>query len=425
MEHHKKRRVVITGIGPVTPVGTGKDVFWESLKFGKSGIAKVKNHESPEWQQIDIRIAGEVKDFSLDKHFSEQKLLKTMNKDMDKVTQFAVVAAKLAIDDSLIDFSKLNTERVSTFVGTGIGGIQTTCADQLALLNGGQKKVGVRSIIRLMPNAPSGYIGILWGLKGRAKNDSTACASGLDSMLDALNWIRLNKADIVITGGVEATIHPLCVASFSNMGALSKRDCPPEEASCPFSKERDGFVMGEGAVVCVFEELEHAKKRGAKIYAEVIGGAGTCDASHITAPHETGDGAARAMLETLQDAEIRPEDVNYIHAHGTSTPLNDARETLAIKRVFGEHSKKLAVSSSKSMTGHLIGAAGPTGVSACALTIHTGIITPTINYQTPDPDCDLDYVPNKSREQKVNIGLISSLGFGGHNTVLALKKYAE
>ena len=421
----QKRRIVITGIGPVTPVGIGKSIFWDSLKAGKSGIAKVRDFESPEWQQIDVRIAGEVKDFLLEKHFSDPKLLKSMNKDMDKVTQFAVVAAKLAIEDSLIDFSRLNTERVSTFVGTGIGGIQTTCADQLALLNGGQKKVGVRSIIRLMPNAPSGYIGILWGLKGRAKNDSTACASGLDSMLDALNWISLNKADVVITGGTEATIHPLSMASFSNMGALSKRDCLPEVASCPFSKERDGFIMGEGATVVVFEELEHAKARGAKIYAEVIGGAGTCDASHITAPHETGDGAARAMIETLKDAQIKPEDVNYIHAHGTSTPLNDARETLAIKRVFGDHSKKLAVSSSKSMTGHLIGGAGPTGVAVCALTIHTGIITPTINYQTPDPDCDLDYVPNKAREQKVNIGLVSSLGFGGHNTVLALRKYTE
>lgn len=421
----QKRRIVITGIGPVTPVGTGNTVFWESLKAGKSGVSKIKASDSPEWQAIDVKIAGEIKDFSLDKYFTDQKLLKSMNKDMDKVTQFAVTAAKLAIEDSLVDFSKFNTERVATFVGTGIGGIQTTCNDQIALYTHGQKRVGVRSIIRLMPNAPSGYIGILWGLKGRAKNDSTACASGLDSMLDALNWIRLNKADMVITGGAEATIHPLSMASFSNMGALSKRDCPPEMASCPFSKERDGFVMGEGSVVLVFEELEHAKKRGAKIYAEVLGGAGTCDASHITAPHETGDGAARAIIETLKDSEIKPEDVDYIHAHGTSTPLNDARESIAIKRVFGEHSKKIAVTSSKSMTGHLIGAAGPTGTAVCALTIQNGIITPTINYQTPDPECDLDYVPNKAREQKVTIGLISSLGFGGHNTVLALKKYTE
>ena len=419
----QKRRIVITGIGPVTPIGIGNSAFWDSLKSGKSGIAKVKNSESPEWQAIDVRIAGEVKDFSLDKYFTDPKLLKSMNKDMDKVTKFAVVAAKLAIEDSFIDFSKLNTERVSTFVGTGIGGIQTTCADQMALYTGGQKKVGVRSIIRLMPNASSGYIGIIWGLKGRAKNDSTACASGLDSMLDALNWIRLNKADVVITGGAEATIHPLSMASFSNMGALSKRNCPPEMASCPFSKERDGFIMSEGSSILVFEELEHAKKRGAKIYAEVIGGGATCDASHITAPHETGDGAARAIIETLKDAQIKPEDVNYIHAHGTSTPLNDARETFAIKTVFGGHAKKLAITSSKSMTGHLIGAAGPTGTAVCALTINTGIITPTINYQTPDPDCDLDYTPNKARELKVNVGLISSLGFGGHNTVLALRRY--
>ena len=269
----------------------------------------------------------------------------------------------------------------------------------------------------------SGQIAIIWGLKGRAKADSTACASGLDSMVDALNWIRFNKADVVITGGAEATIHPLSMASFSNMGALTKRNCLPEEASCPFSKERDGFVMGEGATVLVFEELEHAKKRSAKIYAEVIGGAGTCDASHITAPHETGDGAARAISEALKDSETKPEDVDYIHAHGTSTPLNDSRETFAIKKAFKDHAKKLAVTSSKSMTGHLIGAAGPTGAAVCVLTLKNGIITPTINYQTPDPDCDLDYVPNKSRQQNVNIGLISSLGFGGHNTVLVLKKY--
>ena len=419
------RRIVITGIGPVTPVGIGKVDFWESLKAGKSGIARIKDAASEEWQRIDINIAGEVKNFSLEKYFTDQKQLRSLQKDMDKVSQFAVIAAKLAIEDSDIDFSKINTERVSTFVGTGIGGITTTCNDQVALITGGQKKVGVRSIIRLMPNAPSGYIGILWGLKGRAKNDSTACASGLDSMVDAFNWIRLGKADVVITGGTECTIHPLSIASFSNMGALSKRNCPPEMASCPFSKERDGFVMGEGAVVFVFEELEHAKKRNAKIYAEVVGGTGTCDASHITAPHETGDGAARAMIEAIKEANIKPEDINYIHAHGTSTPLNDARETFAIKRVFQDHAKKLAVTSSKSMTGHLIGAAGPLGTAVCALTITTGIITPTINYQTLDPDCDLDYVPNKAREQKVNVGLVCSLGFGGHNTVLALKRFTD
>lgn len=417
------RRVVITGIGPVTPIGTGKVELWENLKSGTSGVARIKDADSAEWQGIDVKIAAEVKNFALEKYFSDQKLLKSMQKDTDKFTQFAVAAAKLAIEDSNVDFSKTNTERVATFVGTGIGGVTTTCNDQLALISGGQKKVGVRSIIRLMPNAASGQIGILWGLKGRAKAESTACASGLDSMVDALNWIRLNKADIIITGGTEATIHPLCVASFSNMGALSKRQCPPELASCPFSKERDGFVMGEGAVILIFEELEHAKKRGAKIYAEVIGGAGTCDASHITAPHETGDGAARAMIEAIEDAQVKLEDVNYIHAHGTSTPLNDARETSAIKKVFKDHTKKLAVTSSKSMSGHLIGAAGPLGVTVCTLSIQNQIVTPTINYQTPDVECDLDYVPNKAREQKINVGLVNSLGFGGHNTVLVLKKF--
>jgi 3-oxoacyl-[acyl-carrier-protein] synthase II len=419
-----KRRIVITGIGPVTSVGTGKEEFWSSLVNGKSGIARIKNADNEEWQGIDVKIAGEVKDFDISKFFSDPKQARSMNKDMDRVTQFAVAAAKLAIEDSKIDFSKMNTERVSTFVGTGIGGMTTTCNDQVALLKGGQKKVGVRSIIRLMPNAPAGFIGILWGLKGRSKSDSTACASGMDSIIDALNWIRLNKADVVVTGGTEATIHPLSIASFSNMGALSNRDCSPEMASCPFSKERDGFVMAEGAVVFIFEELEHAKARGAHIYAEVIGGAGTCDAYHITAPHETGEGGARALRDAMIDAEIKPTDVDYIHAHGTSTPLNDARETIAIKTIFGDHAKKLAISSSKSMTGHLIGAAGPCGVAAAILTIENGIITPTINYQTPDPDCDLDYVPNKARKQNVNVALISSLGFGGHNSVVAVRKFS-
>ncbi len=419
-----KRRVVITGIGPVTSIGCGKEEFWTSLVNGKSGIARIKSADSEEWQIIDVKIAGEVKDFDISKFFPDPKQSRSMLKDMDRVTQLAVCASKLAIEDSKIDFSKMNTERVSTFVGTGIGGIITTCNDQTTLVKHGQKKVGVRSIIRLMPNAPSGFIGILWGLKGRAKSDSTACASGMDSVIDALNWIRLNKADVVITGGTEATVNPLSMASFSNMGALSSRDCPPEMASCPFSKERDGFVMAEGSVVFVFEELEHAKARGAHIYAEVIGGAGTCDAYHITAPHETGEGGARAMRDALIDAEVKPEDVDYIHAHGTSTPLNDARETMAIKKVFGDHAKKLAISSSKSMTGHLIGAAGPCGIATATLTIKNGIVTPTINYQTPDPDCDLDYVPNQAREKKVNVALITSLGFGGHNSVIAIRKFS-
>lgn len=419
------RRVVITGIGPVTSIGIGKDEFWKSLIAGKSGISRLSNADSEAWYNVDVKIGGEIKNFKFENFFSDPKILKSVQKDMDKVTQFAVGAAKLAIEDSNIDFSKLNTERIATFVGTGIGGIGTTCEDQMVLATKGQKKVGVRSIIRLMPNAPSGQIGILWGIKGRAKSDSTACASGLDSLVDAFYWIKLNKADMVVTGGSEATIQPLSYSSFSNMGALSKRDCPPEMASCPFSKERDGFVMGEGSVVLIFEELEHAKKRGAKIYAEVIGGTGTCDASHITAPHETGDGIVRAINEILKESSIKPEEINYIHAHGTSTPLNDARETIAIKRVFGDHAKKIAITSSKSMTGHLIGAAGPTGAAACTLTIINNIISPTINYQTPDPECDLDYTPNKARELKVNIGLVTSLGFGGHNSALAIKRFAE
>lgn len=422
---NETRRIVITGIGPVTCLGIGLDNYWDSLVHGKSGISVISKANDPEWQNIDVKIGGEVKDFKLENYFHDPKILKSMTKDMDAVTQYGVVAAKLAIENAKLDFSTINTERVSTFVGTGIGGIETTCKDQSTLLQGGQKRVGVRSIIRLMPNAPAGQIGIMWGLKGRSKSDSTACASGLDSLIDAYYWIKNNKADIVVTGGTEATLQPLSMASFSNMGALSKRNCPPEIASCPFSKERDGFVMSEGSVVLIFEELEHAKKRGANIYAEVLGGYGTCDASHITAPHEFGDGARRAMLGALEEGKINIDEVNYIHAHGTSTPLNDARETLAIKAAFKDHAKNIAITSSKSMTGHLIGAAGPSGAAVCALSILKGIVTPTINYQTPDPECDLDYTPNKSRELKINIGLISALGFGGHNSVLALKRFVH
>ena len=418
-----KRRVVITGIGPLTCVGIGKDVFWDNLKNGKSGIGTIVS-DDPNWEKVDINIAGQVKDFKLEDYFNDPKQLRSMQKDMDKVTQYSMVASKLAIEDSKIDFSKMDTERVATFIGTGIGGIETTCKDQETLINRGQKRVGVRSIIRLMPNAPSGQVAINWGLKGRSKCDSTACASGLDSLIDAYYWIINNKSDVVISGGTEATIQPLSMASFSNMGALSKRDCPPEEASCPFSKDRDGFVMSEGAVILVLEELEHAKARGAKIYAEVVGGYGTCDASHITAPHETGDGGARAMKGAIEEAGVSLEEVNYIHAHGTSTPLNDHRETLAIKGLFGDHAKNIAITSSKSMTGHLIGAAGPAGVAVGALSISNSVVTPTINYKNPDPECDLDYVPNEARELDIKVGLVSSLGFGGHNSVIALKKHS-
>jgi 3-oxoacyl-(acyl-carrier-protein) synthase len=290
-------------------------------------------------------------------------------------------------------------------------------------MEGGPKKIGIRSIIRLMPNAPSGQVAIEYGAKGRAKSDATACASGLDSLFDAYMYIKDNRADVMISGGSEACLNSFAVASFSNMMALSKRNDAPEEASRPFSIDRDGFVIGEGSVILIIEELEHALRRNAPIYAEIIGGGATCDASHIVAPEETGDGAARAIREALRDAEIQPTDIDYINAHGTSTPLNDERETLAIKSVFGPHAYKLALSSTKSMVGHLLGGAGAIGAAATALSLQDQKVHPTINLNNRDPKCDLDYVPNVARDMKLDHALVEALGFGGHNTVLAMKRY--
>jgi 3-oxoacyl-[acyl-carrier-protein] synthase II len=346
-----------------------------------------------------------------------------MLKEMDRVTLFAMAAAKLALEDSSLDVRQQIPERVGTFIGTGVGGLITTTADQIRLLEQGPKKLGLRSIIKLMPNAPSGQVAIEHGAKGRAKSDATACASGLDSLFDAYMYIKHNRADVMIAGGTEASINPFAVAGFGNMMALSKRNDQPEKASRPFSKDRDGFVMGEGSVILILEELEHAIARNAPIYAEIVGGGATCDATHIVAPDETGSGAARAMREALSDAELSPSDIDYINAHGTSTPLNDERETLAIKSVFGEHAYKLAISSTKSMTGHLLGAAGCIGTAVAALSIIDQRVHPTINLDTPDPNCDLDYVPHTMRDLPIKHAMVEALGFGGHNTVLVLKKF--
>ncbi len=424
------RRIVITGIGPVTPVGIGLEDFWSSLMAGKSGISTLSEDRTNGYD-IKVKIGGEIKNFDVTKYFDDPKLVKSMEKDMDKVSQFAVVAAKHAVENSKLDFDKLeeygsDRTKVATFVGTGIGGIQTTCDDTKTLHEHGSKRIGIRSIIRLMPNAASGHIGIIWGLKGRAKSDATACASGLDSLFDAFWYIKNGLADVMVAGGTEACLNSLAIASFANMTALSRRECAPEEASCPFDKRRDGFVMGEGACVFVLEELSVAQKRGAKIYAEIVGVGASCDAYHITAPSEGGEGGARAMEMALECAGIskNKEVVDYIHAHGTSTPLNDARETAAIKKVFGEHAYKLCVGSTKSMTGHLIGAAGPVGMAVCALAIDRGEVPPTINYREADPECDLDYIPNTGRKREVNYAMVQALGFGGHNTVAVLKKFA-
>jgi len=417
------RRVVITGIGGITPLGEDINNIWNNLINGVSGIKNISLFNPTDFN-MEAKIAGEITDFSIQNYFPKSKG-DSMSKDMDRVSLFCVAASKIAIDDSglskAIEKGELNPERIGIFVGTGIGGISTTSDDIYKLINLGPKRVGVRSIIRLMPNAPAGQVGIEFGLKGQAKSESTACASGLDALLDAFYNIKFGLSDAIVAGGTEACLMPLAVTSFYNMRALSRRNVPAIEACCPFSADRDGFIMSEGSIMFTLEEYEAAKKRGAKIYAEILGGAGTCDAYHITAPHETGAGAARAMKEAIKRAGLNKEDLFYIHAHGTSTPLNDARETAAIKLAFGDHAKKLWVNSTKSMTGHMIGAAGPMGVLSSVKTLQTKQVPPTINYHKPDPECELDYVPNTTREGKhIKYAMINSLGFGGHNTSLVL-----
>jgi len=416
------RRVVITGIGVVSPIGIGRHDLWKALLEGRSGVTRIQRFD-PDAIGLDVKIAAEVKGFDIADFFPDRRKVGSFLKEMDRVTLFAMAAAKMALEDAQLEIRTTIPERVGTFIGTGVGGLITTTADQLKLMEGGPKKIGLRSIIRLMPNAPSGQVAIEYGAKGRAKSDATACASGLDSLFDAYMYIKHGRADVMISGGTEASLNPFAVASFGNMMALSKRNDDPERASRPFTADRDGFVMGEGAVILILEELEHALKRNAPIVAEIIGGGASCDATHIVAPDETGDGAARAIREALRDAKIHPEAIDYINAHGTSTPLNDERETLAIKRVFAEHSYKLAISSTKSMVGHLLGAAGAIGAAATALSLLEQKIHPTINYDNPDPQCDLDYVPNVSREAKINHAMVEALGFGGHNTVLVMKRY--
>jgi 3-oxoacyl-[acyl-carrier-protein] synthase II len=417
-----ERRVVVTGIGAVSPVGIGQEDLWRNLLAGKSGVSRIE-HFNPDDHQLEVKIAAQVKEFDIANFYPDPRKVGSMLKEMDRVTLFAMAASKLALEDADLEIRKTVPERVGTFIGTGVGGLITTTNDHLKLFAGGPKKIGLRSIIRLMPNAPSGQVAIEFGAKGRAKSDATACASGLDSLFDAFMYIKHNRADAMIAGGSEACINPFSIASFTNMMALSKSNNPPETVSKPFTSDRDGFVMGEGAVILILEELEHALRRNANVYAEIVGGGASCDATHIVAPHETGDGAVRAMQEALNEAQISPTAIDYINAHGTSTPLNDERETLAIKRVFGDHAYKIAVSSTKSMVGHMLGGAGAIGAAATALTIRHQRVHPTINYDKPDPKCDLDYVPNVCRERKVDSALCEALGFGGHNTVLVMQKY--
>lgn len=411
-----KRRVVVTGIGLVTPLGIGTQQTWNALINGQSGIGPITRFDASEQS---TQIAAEVKGFNPEDWFEKKQA-----KNLDSFVQYAVAAADIAWKDSGLSITAENVHRVGVITGCGMGGLPTIEECHGILLNRGPRKITPFFIPRVIPNMPSGHISMRIGCKGPNLSQTTACAAGTHAVGEAFRHIVYGDCDVAITGGTESVICPLAVGGFSAMKALSTRNDNPQAASRPFDLHRDGFVISEGSGMIVLEELESAKRRGATIYAEIIGYGQTSDAYHIAAPPENGEGAARCMAVALRDAALNPEDVDYINAHGTSTPLNDKCETLAVKTVFGEHAYKLAISSTKSMTGHMLGAAGGIEAAFTALTVHHGIIPPTINLQTPDPDCDLDYVPLISRDAKVRVAMSNSFGFGGTNGVIVFRYYA-
>ena len=408
------RRVVVTGMGAVSPLGIGVDALWEGLIQGRSGVGPITSFDA---SRFSTRIAAEVKDFN-PTDFMDRKDARRM----DRFAQFAVAGARMALEDASIS-DNVDWERVGVLIGSGIGGIHTFEEQCRNLFEKGPDRVSPFFVPMMIPDIASGQVSIMIGAKGHNACTVTACASGSHSIGDAFKVIQRGQADIMVTGGTEAAVSPLSMAGFCAARTLSTRNDEPERASRPFDKDRDGFVLGEGAGILILEELEHAKARGARIYAELIGYASTGDAYHITAPAPEGDGARRAMLAALKDAGVDPSEVEYINAHGTSTEYNDKFETMAIKGVFQEHAYRIPISSTKSMTGHLLGAAGGIEAIAVCKTLYEQIIPPTINYETPDPECDLDYVPNKARKQPVRVAISNSFGFGGHNAVLVFRRY--
>ena len=410
-----KTRVVITGLGAVTPLGNTAEEFWTSLTQGKSGIGPITRFDST---GFGTRIAGEVKGFDALKYVDKKD-----DRKLDLYLKYALACAVMAVEDAGFDPAKEDGNRFGVLVGSGIGGLGTLLDSHKTLLDKGPDRVSPFFIPMLIINMASGLISMRFGARGPNSSVVTACATGNHAIGDATRIIQRGDADVMIAGGAEAIIIPLTIAGFCQMKAMSTRNDEPTKASRPFDAERDGFVAGEGGGLVVLESLEHARRRDARIYAEVVGYGMTGDAHHMTAPDPEGDGAARAMAAALKDAELEPSAVGYINAHGTSTPYNDKFETIAIKRVFGEHAKRLPVSSTKSMTGHLLGAAGGIEAAATTLTIYHGVLPPTINYEKPDPDCDLDYVPNQARKQDVEVALSNAFGFGGTNAILAFRKY--
>lgn len=413
-----ERRVVITGLGVVSPVGNGKEEFWNNLLAGKPGVGPITQFDATDFP---VKIAGEVKDFDPVALAGDRKTVR----HMDRYTQFAVAAAKMAVADAKLDMTKENPDMAGTLIGTGIGGIHVMEDTILQIEKRGPGKVNPFAIPMMIANMASGQVSITLGLRGPVLTDVTACASGTNSIGLAARLIKYGDADIMIAGGAEAAVSKAPMAGFAAMKALSSRDCQPEEASCPFDAGRDGFVLGEGSGVLVLEELEHAKKRGAHIYAELAGYGSNGDAYHITAPRPGGELAYLCMEKALKDAHTKPEEVDYINAHGTSTHLNDLNETSAIKALLGKHAYEIPVNSTKSMTGHLLGAAGAIEAVVCALSIENNKVHPTINLKERDPECDLDYVTEGARDVKINVAMSNSFGFGGHNAVIVMRRYEE
>lgn len=410
------RRVVITGMGALTPVGNDLETFWNGIKDGKCGIDFIKTFDVSNFK---AKVAGELKDFNIEDYMDKKEA-----KRMDKYCQYAMVAAEEAVKNSNLDIESLNKERFGVIIGSGIGGLETITVEYKKLMEKGPNRVSPFMIPMIIGNIAAGNVAIKYGAKGVCSTVVTACATGTNAIGEAFEMIKSGRADVIIAGGCEAPIVDIAMAGFSSLTALTKSE-DPLRASIPFDKERNGFVMGEGAGIVILESLDHAKSREAKIYGEMLGYGATCDAFHITQPSPDGEGAARAMKMAIEEAQIEASDISYINAHGTSTPYNDKFETLAIKSVFGEDAYKIPISSTKSMIGHLLGAAGAVEAIVCIKSLEEGFIPPTIGLKIQDEDCDLDYVPNVGRTKQLKYALSNSLGFGGHNASILLKKWEE
>ena len=410
------RRVVITGIGVVSPVGNDLETFWTSLKGGRSGIGPITAFDT---EKFDCKIAGEVRDYDPTPFYKTPKDVRRT----DRYTQFAVGAAKMSLDDSGLDLSSIDLDRAGVMIGSGVGGLATMETQVRQMLIKGPDRTSPFMIPMMISNMASGFISMEHGLRGPNMAIVTACATANHCMGEAWRIIKFGDADVMLTGGSEACVVPVGIAGFTAMRALSLRNNEPERASRPFDKDRNGFVMGEGAGVIILEEYEHAKKRGAKIYCELAGYGLTADAYHMSAPMPEGEGAARCMHMAMKHAKVNPEEVDYINAHGTSTPIGDICETKAVKHAFGARAKDMAVSSTKSMTGHLLGAAGAVEMAACVLALRDGILPPTINLDNPDPECDLDYVPHTARQMTLDVAVSNSFGFGGTNGTLVFRRF--